>query len=151
MSTTVGVDRLWHPAENRRSSKVFPQHIRWRAGSVPSRRFTADEGGGMTRARLFFSLVTLLVCSEAGAQTTGANYTSGVIDRLPVSRHCADIVRSNPGVSTDVGDTEGRFVSLAIYGATSAENQWIVDGVNTTSVSKGTQGKAISNEFVQEV
>jgi hypothetical protein len=88
---------------------------------------------------------------DTTSTTTGANYTSGVIDRLPVSRNYADIVRSNPGVSIDVGDTEGRFLSLAIYGATSAENQWIVDGVNTTSVSKGTQGKAISNEFVQEV
>ncbi len=31
------------------------------------------------------------------------------------------------------------------------ENQWIIDGVNTTDVFKGIQGKAINNEFVQEV
>ena len=47
---------------------------------------------------------------------------------------------------------DGRPLSaLAIYGATSAENQWIIDGVNTTNVYKGVQGKAINNEFVQEV
>ena len=60
-------------------------------------------------------------------------------------------MRSNPGVATDRGDTEGRSLALSIYGATSAENQWIIDGVNTTNVFKGMQGKAINNEFVQEV
>ena len=60
-------------------------------------------------------------------------------------------MRSNPGVSTDRGDTQGRSLALTIYGATSAENQWIIDGVNTTNVFKGVQGKAINNEFVQEV
>jgi outer membrane receptor protein involved in Fe transport len=83
--------------------------------------------------------------------TSGTNYTSQVITRLPVSRNYADIVRSNPGVSTDRGDTQGRSLALTIYGATSAENQWIIDGVNTTNVFKGVQGKAINNEFIQEV
>jgi outer membrane receptor protein involved in Fe transport len=83
--------------------------------------------------------------------TTGTSYTADVIIRLPVGRNYADIVRANPGVSTDVGDTEGRFLALSIYGATSAENQWIIDGINTTNVYKGIQGKAINSEFVQEV
>jgi Carboxypeptidase regulatory-like domain/TonB dependent receptor/TonB-dependent Receptor Plug Domain len=83
--------------------------------------------------------------------TTGTNYTSAIVSRLPVARNYADIVRANPGVSTDRGDTQGRSLALAIYGATSAENRWIIDGVNTTNVDKGVQGKAINNEFVQEV
>ncbi len=48
-------------------------------------------------------------------------------------------------------ETQGRALGLTIYGATSAENQWVVDGVNTTNISQGLQGKAINNEFVQEV
>src|SRR5207302_4594027 len=48
-------------------------------------------------------------------------------------------------------ETQGRSQALAIYGATSAENQWIIDGINTTNVLKGSQGKAINTEFVQEV
>src|SRR5262249_46147021 len=83
--------------------------------------------------------------------TTGTSYTSDVIGRLPVDRNYADIVRSNPGVSTDRGYTDGRMLPLTIYGATSAENQWLIDGVNTTNVYKGTQGKALSTEFFQEV
>ena len=88
---------------------------------------------------------------DVTSTTTGTDYTSEVISHLPVSRNYADIVRSNPGVSTDKGLTEGRSLALTIYGATSAENQWIIDGVNTTNVYKGVQGKAINNEFVQEV
>jgi len=83
--------------------------------------------------------------------TSGTNYTSDVIGHLPVARNYADIVRANPGVNTDRGETQGRSLALTVYGATSAENQWIIDGVNTTNVIKGSQGKAINNEFVQEV
>jgi len=88
---------------------------------------------------------------DATSTTTGTNYTSGVITRLPVGRNYADIVRSNPGVDTDRGVTQGRSLTLTIYGTTSAENQWIIDGVNTTNVQYGIQGKAINNEFVEEV
>jgi outer membrane receptor protein involved in Fe transport len=83
--------------------------------------------------------------------STGTSYTSEVIGRLPVSRNYADVVRANPGVSTDRADTDGRTLNLAIYGATAAENQWVIDGVNTTNVFQGTQGKVLSSEFVQEV
>lgn len=88
---------------------------------------------------------------DATSTTTGTSYTSQIVTRLPVSRNYADIVRSNPGVDQDRGETQGRSLALTVYGATSAENQWIIDGVNTTNVIKGSQGKAINNEFVEEV
>ena len=75
-----------------------------------------------------------------------------MVAQLPVQRNYADVVKANPGVATDRGDTQGgRSLALTIYGATSAENQWVVDGVNTTSVYRGTQGKALAAEFIQEV
>ncbi len=88
---------------------------------------------------------------DLSSTTGGTNYTADVIARLPVDRNYADIVRSNPAVDTDRGDTQGRALALTIYGATSAENLWIVDGVNTTNAFVGMQGKAINNEFIQEV
>jgi len=84
--------------------------------------------------------------------TTGTNYSGKVIDRLPLaSRNYADIVYTQPGVQTDNGLIQGHGLAISIYGATSAENSFLVDGVNTTSVIKGMQGKDINNEFVQEV
>ncbi len=88
---------------------------------------------------------------DVTSTTGGTNYVNEVITRLPVARNYADIIRSQPGVSTDQGETQGRSLALTIYGATSVENQWIVDGINTTNVIKGFQGKAINNEFIQEV
>jgi len=88
---------------------------------------------------------------DVTSTTSGTNYTNKVIAKLPVARNYADIVRSNPGVNTDRGETQGRSQALSIYGATSVENQWIIDGINTTNVIKGFQGKAINNEFIEEV
>src|SRR5438034_426618 len=79
---------------------------------------------------------------DTTSTTSGTNYSNKVIGYLPVERNYADVVRANPGVFTDRGETQGRSLALAIYGATSAENQWIIDGVNTTNVQKGIQGKA---------
>ena len=88
---------------------------------------------------------------DVTSTTSGTNYTNRVIAKLPVARNYADIVRSNPGVDTDRGETQGRALALTVYGATSVENQWIIDGINTTNVIKGFQGKAINNEFIEEV
>jgi len=88
---------------------------------------------------------------DTTSTTGGSNYTSKVMEKLPVGRNYADIVRSNPGVNTDQGDTQGRALALTVYGATSVENQYIIDGVNTTNVIRGFQGKTINNEFIQEV
>jgi Carboxypeptidase regulatory-like domain/TonB-dependent Receptor Plug Domain len=88
---------------------------------------------------------------DVTSTVSGTNYTSKVISKLPVARNYADIVRSDPAVDTDRGETQGRGLALTVYGATSVENQWIIDGINTTNVILGFQGKAINNEFVDEV
>ena len=49
-----------------------------------------------------------------------------------------------PGVTQD---TYGASMS----GSTSAENQYIIDGLNTTGVEVGTQGKTLNFDFIQEV
>ena len=88
---------------------------------------------------------------DVSTTTGGTNYGSSVIDRLPVGRNYTDIVKSNPGVSQDRADRQGRAAALTVYGSTSAENSFIIDGVDTTNVIRGLQGKVINNEFIQEV
>jgi hypothetical protein len=89
---------------------------------------------------------------DATSTTSGSNYAGKVIDKLPLSsRNYADIVFTQPGVQADNGETQGRSLAISIYGSTSAENSFLIDGVNTTNVVKGIQGKDINNEFVQEV
>jgi outer membrane receptor protein involved in Fe transport len=88
---------------------------------------------------------------DTTSTTQGSNYSAKVIDKLPVGRNYADIVFTQPGVQADFGETQGRSLAISIYGSTSSENLFLIDGVNTTNVIKGFQGKDINNEFIQEV
>jgi Carboxypeptidase regulatory-like domain/TonB-dependent Receptor Plug Domain len=81
----------------------------------------------------------------------GINIRQDVVQKLPLSRNYASAVEINPGVGMDSGDTQGRAMAYSIYGATSIENQYLVDGVNTTNVIRGFQGKALTSEFIEEV
>ncbi|HYX20290.1 MAG TPA: TonB-dependent receptor, partial [Thermoanaerobaculia bacterium] len=101
---------------------------------------------------------------DSTSTTSGSNYSGKVIDKLPMdSRNYAAVVLSQPGVQIDNGESQGRSPGgtggtsrmsaggISVYGSTSAENNFLIDGVNTTNVIKGIQGKDINNEFVQEV
>src|SRR5262245_35539125 len=88
---------------------------------------------------------------DVASTTQGSNYGAKVIDKLPVGRNYADVVFTQPGVQADFGETQGRSLAISIYGSTSSENLFLIDGVNTTNVIKAFQGKDINNEFIQEV
>jgi hypothetical protein len=88
---------------------------------------------------------------DTKSTTGGTNYDAGTIAKLPLNTYYTDVVRLQPGVQQDNGETQGRSQALSIYGSTSAENLFLIDGVNATSVIKGVQGKAINYTFVQEL
>ncbi len=88
---------------------------------------------------------------DSTSTTQGSNYSAKVIDKLPVGRNYADVVFTQPGVQADFGETQGRSLAISIYGSTSSENLFLIDGVNTTNVIKGFQGKDLNTEFIQEV
>ncbi len=88
---------------------------------------------------------------DATSTTTGFNVSAKVMEKLPLGRNYANVVRMQPGVNTDTGDAQGRGLALSIYGSTSAENVFVIDGINTNNVNRGVQGKVINNEFIQEV
>ncbi|MEX0879087.1 MAG: carboxypeptidase regulatory-like domain-containing protein [Thermoanaerobaculia bacterium] len=88
---------------------------------------------------------------DVTSTTQGSNYSAAIMSKLPIGRNYAQIVFTQPGVQADFGETQGRSLAISIYGATSAENLFIIDGVNTTNVIKGFQGKDINTEFIQEV
>src|SRR5512140_1409429 len=75
---------------------------------------------------------------------TGLDIRKEVVDKLPLARNYAAAVEINPGVTIDSAETQGRALSFSIYGATSIENQYLVDGVNTTNVIRSFEGKALT-------
>jgi Carboxypeptidase regulatory-like domain/TonB-dependent Receptor Plug Domain/TonB dependent receptor len=126
-------------------------------GSVEKSTPVALDATAIVNLKLELSTKEAVIVSgeaplvDTTSTTGGTSYTAKVIEKLPLGRNYASIIQSNPGVNSDQGDTQGRALALTVYGATSVENQFIIDGVNTTNVERGFQGKAINNEFIQEV
>src|SRR5262249_48389677 len=76
----------------------------------------------------------------------GADIQSEVIDRIPKGRDFTAIATSAPGI-----DNESRNNGIQIDGASGADNRFIVDGVDTTNLARGTSGKVLRPDFIQEV
>lgn len=81
---------------------------------------------------------------DTTSTVTGVNAGEDLFNRIPVRRDFYDVTRVAPGVTTDT-------VGPSIGGSTGAENQYIIDGLNTTGVELGDKGKTLNFDFVQEV
>src|SRR4029079_9694303 len=77
--------------------------------------------------------------------TIGTNASLDTIQKLPLGRNFVSIASTVSGTGTDVSG------GITVYVTTGVENSYISDGVNTTGAKTGSQGKALNNEFVQEV
>ena len=86
---------------------------------------------------------------ETTSTGVGSSLSQKVFQSLPTGRNYASVAQLAPGISTDDADT--RFGAVTVYGSTGLENAFLVDGVNTTGVEFGSQGKILNFEFVQEV
>src|SRR5262249_29953879 len=78
--------------------------------------------------------------SAVGGITAGQE----MFAQLPVRRGLYSISRIAPGVTPD-------YYGAQMAGSSSSENQYIIDGLNTTGVETGIQGKTLNFDFVQEV
>jgi hypothetical protein len=81
---------------------------------------------------------------DTSSTTTGVNVTPELFNKLPVRRDFYALTTMAPGVQQDA-------VGPIMYGSSSAENQYIIDGLNTTGVELGDKGKTLNNDFIQEI
>ncbi|HEX5855393.1 MAG TPA: carboxypeptidase-like regulatory domain-containing protein, partial [Thermoanaerobaculia bacterium] len=76
----------------------------------------------------------------------GGTVSTETLQKLPLARNFTAIAQSFAGTTTGVWlDSQGRTQTV-VYGATGLENQYIVDGVNTTGIKIGDQGKTVAQE-----
>lgn len=75
---------------------------------------------------------------------TGANVTAETMESLPLARDFYAVAQVAPGTNEDASGT-------TFYGSTGAENQYIIDGLNTTGVELGMEAKRLNFDFIQEV
>ncbi len=81
---------------------------------------------------------------DTQSTTIGINAKAEIFNRLPVQRDIYSIARLAPG-TTDDG------VGPAVLGSTGAENQYIIEGLNTTGVERAEKGKQLNFDFVEEI
>src|SRR5262249_38218237 len=88
---------------------------------------------------------------DTAATELGTNFAQRSIQTLPTGRNYSSIVQVSPGVSSDADYRNTGQNTITVYGSSGAENAYYIDGVNTTGVEYGFQGKNLNYEFVQEV
>ena len=81
---------------------------------------------------------------DTTSTVTGVNAGADLFERIPLRRDFYAVARVAPGTTED-------SVGTVVYGSSGAENQYIIDGLNTTGVEVGDKGKTLNFDFVQEV
>ncbi len=81
----------------------------------------------------------------------GVNLDQKAIESLPTGRNYSSMAQFVPGVTSDANPDNTSQSTISVYGSSGAENTFIVDGVNTTGVEYGFQGKELNFEFVQAI
>ena len=86
---------------------------------------------------------------DTSSNTLGTNLNATQIETLPTQRDYSSVAQITPGVSTDAVQTDDKQTpSITVYGSSGAENAFIIDGVNTTNMEYGFQGKELNFEFI---
>jgi outer membrane receptor protein involved in Fe transport len=81
---------------------------------------------------------------DTTSTTIGVNANADLFERLPVRRDVYAVARIAPGTTEDT-------VGPAVLGSTGAENQYIIEGLNTTGIERGERTKRLNFDFIDEV
>ncbi|HYN43439.1 MAG TPA: carboxypeptidase regulatory-like domain-containing protein, partial [Thermoanaerobaculia bacterium] len=94
---------------------------------------------------------TVVVTGDSVQIAVGENQTSTAIAAaqiaiLPKGRDFTTVVTQAPGVSN-----EANLGGISIDGASGAENVFVIDGINTTSIRTGQSAKGLITDFIEEL
>jgi hypothetical protein len=81
---------------------------------------------------------------DTQSTTIGVNANADLFNRLPVQRDFYSIARVAPGTTED-------RVGTAVFGSTGAENQYIIEGLNTTGIERAEKTKQLNFDFINEI
>jgi hypothetical protein len=131
------------------------------SGFASEKRSVSVALGADTRADFILHPATSETVTVTGtapvintsSTTLGTNLDQHEIQTIPTDRNFASIAQVTPGVSFDVDPygPKADSTTLSVYGSSSSENAYFIDGVDTSGVEYGKQGTALNYEFIQEV
>jgi outer membrane receptor protein involved in Fe transport len=89
---------------------------------------------------------------DQGSNTTGSNVSTEQFSNFPTARTVQSLYTIAPTVTrSGLRDASGRDRDPSVAGSSGPENNYILDGVNTTDPAFGGSGANLPFEFVQEV
>src|SRR5690349_23365587 len=89
---------------------------------------------------------------DVAGTTTGSNVSSDQFSNFPTQRTVQGLYTIAPTVTrSGLRDATGRDRDPSVAGASGPENNYILDGVNTTDPAFGGSGANLPFEFVQEI
>jgi len=89
---------------------------------------------------------------DVNANTTGSNVSTEQFSNFPTQRTVQSLYSIAPTVArSGLRDASGRDRDPSVAGSSGPENNYILDGVNTTDPAFGGSGANLPFEFVQEV
>jgi Carboxypeptidase regulatory-like domain/TonB-dependent Receptor Plug Domain len=88
---------------------------------------------------------------DTASTGVATNFSTRAIETLPTGRNYTSVVQVAPGVSSDANPGNTGQDTITVYGSSGAENSFFIDGMNTTGVEYGFQGKQLNFEFIREV
>jgi outer membrane receptor protein involved in Fe transport len=89
---------------------------------------------------------------DVSANTTGTNVSNEQFSNFPTQRTVQSLYSIAPTVArSGLRDASGRDRDPSVAGSSGPENNYILDGVNTTDPAFGGSGANLPFEFVQEV
>lgn len=83
---------------------------------------------------------------DVTSNATARSFTAEEMASLPLGRDFSSVVNLAPG-----SQEEDFLGGISVDGASGAENQFFIDGVNTTDPVDGVQGQGLVTDFIQEV
>jgi hypothetical protein len=81
---------------------------------------------------------------DSTSTSNGVTLDQSYSRNLPVGRTFEDSLDAAPGPS-------GQDAGPSFSGSTALENQFVIDGVNTTELNKGGVGSSVVNEFIEQI
>ncbi len=112
---------------------------------------TLDVTLGMASVTEQMTVTAAAPVVDTTSAALGTNMSTRAIETLPTGRNYSSIVQIAPGVSSDANPSNASQSTISVYGSSGAENSYFVDGVNTTNMEYGFQGKELNFEFISEV
>jgi len=131
------------------------------AGSDPivTKAFAVADGAPTVVPPISLAVETVEVSAKAdevpvkGNTTSGETFQAEKLEYIPSARSYTDILKIAPGVSEDTGGANGNGApaGISVYGSSSQESAYVIDGINTTSIDTGRASTNINYDLIDKI